>query len=147
MNGPSRHLSWSELSCWNRLGRSFSKIAPGERIAPYPQIWREGRAVHLADTFEELRETLANHPILIHSAYRTADYNRAVGGVGSSQHLQGNALDISHSQVAARELFAMMFDMTRQGKLPRLGGLGSYETFVHMDIRPRVQGRVATWHF
>ena len=145
MKGPSRHLSWNELANWNRLGRPFSKIQPGELVAAYPQEWREDRAVHLAATFEDIRAMLGGVPITISSAFRTPMYNAAVGGAKLSQHVQGRALDITHASLRPLELFAAIRELQRGGKLPLLGGLGSYSTFVHIDVRPKVGGRLSVW--
>lgn len=83
MTGPSRHVAWSELSCWNRLGREWHGHAAGELIAPYPPEWREERAIALAATFERIRERAGHAPIVITSAYRTSDYNRAAVSTSS----------------------------------------------------------------
>lgn len=149
--GPSAHLTWLELACWNRLGRvyasgkPFSHVMPGELIAPYPDDCREDRALRLAETFEAVRELLGNAPIRINSAYRTEGYNRAVRGSGGSQHIQGRALDIVHPTIEAREMFAMIYDHAKRGALPHLGGVGSYRSFVHIDVRPKAGGHLAFW--
>jgi uncharacterized protein YcbK (DUF882 family) len=145
MTGPSPHLTWNELDCWNHTGSLWGTFAPGERIAPYPQRWRDERASAVANNFETVRELLGNEPILIFSAYRTAPYNAHVGGATMSQHVQGRALDFRHRRLAPREVFARLLDLQKIGALPLLGGLGSYGTFTHMDVRPKVGGRLATW--
>jgi uncharacterized protein YcbK (DUF882 family) len=144
-SGPSLHLSWNELGCWNRGAKPWGKYAPGEFISAYPQQWRESRAQQVATNFERVRELLGNVPIAIVSAYRTPEYNAHVGGAAHSQHPQGRALDIVHSHLKAREVYAMLLEMVRLGELPLIGGLGSYQTFVHMDVRARINGHVATW--
>lgn len=144
--GPSAHLSWLELACVNRTGKPFRRWQPGEIIAPYPQEWRESRAVRLAETFEDVRQYLGNLPITITSGFRTFDYNAAIGGARVSQHVQGRALDISHRELKALELFYAIRELQRAGRLPWLGGLGQYATFVHIDVRGKVNGRLAVWH-
>ncbi|MFC3118902.1 D-Ala-D-Ala carboxypeptidase family metallohydrolase [Jhaorihella thermophila] len=61
------------------------------------------------DRLQALRDRLAR-PIIVHSAYRSPDYNRKVGGAPRSQHLLGAAFDISMAnhdphafEAAARE--------------------------------------------
>jgi len=147
MNGPSRHLTWAELGCWNRLPRTFEGAAPGERIEAYPMAWRDTRATPLADTFEEIRAALGAAPVRVQSAYRTVRYNAAVGGVDASQHTQGRALDIVHSAILPRRLFEEIFRLYKSGDLAHLGGLGSYKGFVHIDVRPRVGTRLPVWHY
>ncbi len=118
MTGPSAHLSWSELACRDRIR------------TPYPLDWRETRAVELAEAFEALRAAVGL-PLVVLSAYRTRAYNRAVGGAPNSQHLQGRALDLAPpdgwSPIA---LLAVTQD------IPAIRGLGLYDTFVHIDVRP-----------
>jgi uncharacterized protein YcbK (DUF882 family) len=144
MTGPTEHLSWNELACWNH-GPTWENFAPGELVSPYPQAWRETRASQLAMTFERVRELLGDVPITILSAYRREDYNAHVGGVKASQHIQGRALDIKHRTLPARQVFAQLLELQKAGELPLLGGLGSYRSFVHLDVRPKVGGRLATW--
>jgi uncharacterized protein YcbK (DUF882 family) len=114
-------------------------------VEPYPAEWRASRAEALAATFEDIRQAGGNLPIVVNSAYRTGAYNRAVGGARRSQHLQGRALDIRHRLLTATQLYALISHMLKAEKLPLLGGLGLYRTFVHIDVRPRATGRVAFW--
>lgn len=143
--GPSPHLSWDELGCFNRLGRQWEGFAPGELIERYPLDWRFDRALQLAATFEDIRVALGNKPIAINSAYRTSAYNRAVSGAKLSQHVSGRALDIRHPSVKPAAVYAAIRAMAAAGKLPLLGGVGQYSKFVHIDVRPRVNGRLAVW--
>ena len=143
--GPSSHLSWNELACINRLGRPWNGFAPGEIIAEYPDDWRNDRALRLAETFEHIRSACGNLPLFVNSAYRTSGYNRAVGGARSSQHVYGRAVDFHHPKIKAADLFLIIRHMEKAGKLPHLGGIGSYSTFVHIDVRPRRNNRLAVW--
>lgn len=140
----SRHLRWAELACWNRLGRPWGGCAAGELVATYPDEWRADRASRLAETFEAIRATLGG-PIYINSAYRTSAYNRAVGGAKQSQHVFGRALDLRHPALPAVDVFTAIRAMQQRDELPHLGGLGRYKSFVHIDVRPKRDGRVAVW--
>lgn len=150
MAGPSKHLSWNELACVNRLGRRFADgqhaWAPGEVVQVYPQEWRDSRAVDLAVTFETIRAATGGLPIAINSAFRTIDYNRAVGSTDGSQHPAGRALDIRHPKLTPAQLHVEIIHLYTARKLPHLGGLGLYPGFVHIDVRPRGGGqRLAQW--
>ena len=142
---PSAHLSWDELACWNRLGREWNGHAPSALIAAYPAVWREARAIQLVATFEEIRSRLGDHPMVVNSAYRRNDYNRAVGGAAMSQHVLGRALDLRHATVKPKAFFDEVRELYAEGFLPFLGGIGRYKTFVHIDVRPRVNNRLAVW--
>ena len=133
--GPSPHLSWSELACHDHAR------------TPYPTIWRADRAVQLAQTFEKVRELLGNVAIVILSGYRTEAFNATLEGAASkSQHVQGRALDIWHQAHEPIDIYRMLRVAQEDGRLPLLGGLGLYRSFVHMDVRPKVPaGHLATW--
>lgn len=130
--GPSAHLSWAELACHDGT--------------PYPVEWCASRAVDLAATFEAIRTELGGLPIAINSAYRTSEYNRRIGGAKLSQHVMGRALDIRHSTLKSQAVFLRIRHMAAEGRLPLLGGIGLYRTFVHIDVRPKTSGRVAVWY-
>ena len=48
----------------------------------------------LAEFLEEVKKLLGGKPIIVNSAFRSADVNRAVGSKDSSQHRRGCAADI-----------------------------------------------------
>ena len=48
----------------------------------------------LAEFLEQVREVLGGRPIMVNSAYRSAEINAACGGRETSQHLVGCAADI-----------------------------------------------------
>lgn len=130
MNGPSKHLSWLELGCNDGT--------------PYPVEWRDTRAVVLADAFERIR-TAVGMPIRIGSAYRTPDHNKHIGGAKDSQHMQGRALDLyPPSGLSIDSFYATIRGVALDPASP-IHGLGRYPTFVHIDIRDRVDGGVTVW--
>ena len=115
---PSPHLTWEELGC--RDG------------TPYPLDFREdGRLAVLCEEFEALRAVCG--PLLVNSAYRTAAYNRRVGGAPSSQHLAGRALDVVPVRCDLETLYRAAVERARAG---RVRGIGRYRHFLHVDIRP-----------
>lgn len=67
-------------------------------------------------------------PVKINSGYRTASYNKKVGGAGKSKHLIGQAADISIKGVTPKDIARLAEDM---GIL----GIGLYDNFVHIDTR------------
>lgn len=70
-------------------------------------------------------------PVIITSAYRTPAHNAKVGGVANSQHLFGAAADIRVKNVSPLRVAQYAEQI-----LINKGGIGVYETFVHIDVRP-----------
>lgn len=70
-------------------------------------------------------------PITINSAYRSPNHNKKVGGSPKSQHLLGNACDIKVKGYTPYEAGAY-------AKKLGFTGVGIYNTFTHIDLRPKV---------
>ena len=68
--------------------------------------------------------------VTINSGYRTPAHNKKVGGATQSQHLYGMAADISVKGVSPKEVAAYANKL-----MPNSGGIGIYDTFVHIDVR------------
>ena len=82
------------------------------------------------DKLQALRDRLGK-PLIIRSAYRSPEHNRAVGGAPRSKHMDGTAFDVAMSnhdpaafEAAAREVGFLGF-----GHYPRSG-------FMHIDLGP-----------
>lgn len=82
------------------------------------------------DALERLRTALGR-PMIVNSAYRTPERNKAVGGAPNSQHLLGRAFDISMANHDP-ELFVMA------ARTAGFRGIGLYHrsNFIHIDIGP-----------
>ena len=86
----------------------------------------EANLRHLVEeVLDPLREAYG-HPIYVNSGYRSARLNRAVGGVATSQHCQGQAADIHAADNGA--LAALL----QQLHLP-FDQLIIYPTFLHVS--------------
>jgi uncharacterized protein YcbK (DUF882 family) len=68
--------------------------------------------------------------VTITSAYRTPGRNKAVGGETYSQHLYGRAADIKVKGITPQAVAAYAEKL-----LPNKGGIGTYSTFTHVDVR------------
>ena len=80
-----------------------------------------------ADKLEIVRG-LFNQPVHINSGYRCPAINKAVGGYANSYHMKGMAADIVVADIPP----ATVQEILRNW----LGGMGTYQTFTHLDIRP-----------
>lgn len=68
--------------------------------------------------------------VTITSAYRTPTKNKACGGTTYSQHLYGKAADVKISGVSPAKVAAYAETL-----LKNKGGIGTYSTFTHIDVR------------
>ena len=85
------------------------------------------------DRLQALRDALAK-PLIVQSAYRSPEHNRAVGGARASKHMEGAAFDISmanHDPVAF-EAAARAVGFLGFGFYPR-------SNFMHIDLGPARQ--------
>lgn len=112
----------------------------------YPLAWVASRWRPLAEMCDVIREYWGG-PLIVHSGYRTESWNQHVGGEPKSLHLEGRAADLRPRDPSrAFELHDIVLRLYKSGKLPDLGGLGEYTTFVHVDIRERGKDdRLARW--
>jgi hypothetical protein len=82
------------------------------------------------DKLQALRDRLGK-PLIIRSAYRSPEHNRAVGGATRSKHMDGTAFDIamSNHEPVAFEAAARAVGFLGFGFYPRSG-------FIHIDLGP-----------
>ena len=103
--------------------------------ALYPAAFvRDGTWDRLLATFNRIREAHGS-ALQVVSGYRDPVYNAKIGGAKQSQHMLGAACDVVPYNGTAAELHTLILEMHKTGKLPFLGGLGQYNTFVHFDVR------------
>ena len=102
----------------------------------------------LAFGLERVRDILAV-PILINSAYRCPQLNRAIGGSSSSQHMTGEAADFTAPQfgnplaicneIIANREYIMYDQLIQEGRWVHIS--------FRADPRMRPRGEVLTAHF
>lgn len=82
------------------------------------------------DRLQELRVMLGK-PMIVNSAFRSAEHNRRVGGAPGSKHLQGTAFDISMANHDPVTFIAM-------AREAGFKGIGTYprSNFIHIDTGP-----------
>ena len=97
----------------NELTRSTPARLNGIDNTPSQQVINYLTAL-VDNVLDPLREAWGK-PIHVNSGYRCQALNKAVGGVPASQHMRGEAADITAgSREANRQLYSLM----RQLKLP-----------------------------
>jgi uncharacterized protein YcbK (DUF882 family) len=81
--------------------------------------------------------------ITINSGYRSPEHNRSIGGAykivngkrkETSQHVFGKAADIVIDGMKPADTYALIEYLNDKGVI-KIGGLGHYNTFTHVDIR------------
>ena len=92
----------------------------------------------LALNLQILREIVG--ALNLTNAYRCKEHNSTVGGSENSQHLVGKAADIKSPGTEPSEI-ADITEVLMDTKKLKIGGVGRYNTFTHIDIR----GSLARW--
>lgn len=113
----------------------------GFEAEPYPERWIDERLRPLCEILQRLRDVFGV-PVRVLSGYRSEAYNRKISGARHSQHVQGRAADIVVERYGAERIYEVLLTWHRNG-VERLGGLGLYPSFVHVDVRPGTQ--LAAW--
>jgi uncharacterized protein YcbK (DUF882 family) len=111
MNKLSEHFTREELAC--KCGACSQDTVDSE----------------LLKILEYVRSHF-DQPVIINSANRCPAYNAQIGGSPKSQHQYSRAADIvvkGHSPAEVQKLL--------ESFMKGWGGIGSYETFTHVDTR------------
>lgn len=124
-----------------RLAKNFylSEFACNdEQRTPVPAEYLDNVRL-LAVNLQVLRDYF-NKPVIVVSGYRTPKHNKAVGGKPRSQHMKAKAGDIKIPGVKPKDVAQAIEKLIAEKKMIQ-GGIGSYDTFTHYDVR----GYKARW--
>lgn len=99
-----------------------------------------GNVQRLMNNLQVLRDEIGL-PIIVNSGYRTKKYNAKVKGKPKSSHIVARAADIKVIGMSAARVHQKIEQLIAEGKMEE-GGLGSYGTFTHYDVR----GYRSRWH-
>lgn len=116
MGDLSPHFSRSEFRC-----KGCTRLNP----CPFSPVDTVDAA--LITVLEQVR-THFGKPVRVNSGSRCLPHNSSIGGSSQSQHLRHKAADITVAGVEPQAVYDFL-DPAHQG------GLGLYETFVHIDVR------------
>ena len=104
---------------------------------PPPALWPN--VIPLAKLLQKFRDRIGA-PVRLTSVYRSPAYNRAIGGATNSLHMQFRAADLTVVGMGTpADWAATLREMRDAGEF--VGGIGTYNTFVHVDVR----GTVSDW--
>ncbi len=93
--------------------------------------------VRLLYSLEKLRRLAGGRPIIVTSACRCEAHNASVGGAQKSRHLTGEAADIVVRGLDPEEVLLL----TNEVEAFSHGGIGTYDTFTHLDVRTNSPAR------
>lgn len=120
-----KNLSADELLTLGKSNFAFELNGfPPENL--WPNIISTARVL---DEFIEV----TGYEIEVISAYRTPEYNRAIGGAVNSQHIQFNAIDFNANIGNSTDWSRVLRSIRSSGSFK--GGVGVYDDFVHLDSR------------
>lgn len=109
-------MNWNDLKYFKQ--REFDS----------PDVPGSGANMTLAFVYKlEAIRDMVGEPLKINSGYRTAAHNKKVGGVATSAHMKGVAVDI---RVTSNELRAKII---RAAIKNNIGRIGIGRTIVHLD--------------
>lgn len=83
----------------------------------------------LVDFLNQLRLRFGK-ALVVTSGYRSPEHNKAVGGVANSYHTKGLAADVAPMDAKDLNKLWQLAD-----SMNVTGGVGRYDTFVHVDRR------------
>lgn len=119
----------------------------GMRPQPYPSSWVYTRLISLVHALEVIQAEIGSTPLRVLSGYRSPGYNASSAcciAIPRSQHIYGRAADIYTDGMSSRDLYTVASELYKEGKL-KIGGLGYYHGFVHVDIREEPDGYIRRW--
>ena len=116
--------SWDDITYFVR--EEFRCQCGGEYCNGFPAE----PSIKLAGILDQIREHF-EEPVIVTSGVRCEQHNAEVGGVSNSQHLYGTAADIVVMNVDPSEVADYAETL-----LPDSGGIGRYDDFTHIDVRP-----------
>jgi uncharacterized protein YcbK (DUF882 family) len=87
--------------------------------------------VELIEVLEGVRARFGDRSVTISSGCRCDQYNKRIGGAKHSKHKLGIAADIVIHGVDPKDVYESLDKHN-----PNRFGLGNYDTFTHVDVRP-----------
>ena len=121
----------------------YSATAQANGINNTPNATQRNALTALVDTVLDPLRRAWGKPILVNSGYRCPALNKAVGGVASSQHLRGEAADITTGSAQSNK---QLYDLAISLRLPidQLIGERGY-TWLHISHKASGYNRHQYW--
>ena len=122
----SENFAWREFYC------------PLTKSVPITDL-----AIHHITLLQELRENFGQ-PLKINSGYRSPEHNARVGGATASMHLEF-ATDIAPLNRREGDRMQLLDELNDIAEGLGFGGIGRYDTFLHLDCRGFIGRTPARW--
>jgi hypothetical protein len=160
------HFDSDEFTCHDGISYPLDNAEDGSGIptgwtvpAGSPNTWQFSRLLPLCLMNEVIRQAAIEKyglseedaGLIIDSGYRDEEYDEKiynahveaygddglVAKASTSIHPKGGANDLRHKKLTPLQLYTLILELYEAGKLPYIGGVGKYPSFVHVDVRPR----------
>lgn len=131
---PEGEKPMVEINAYSKAKDGSKKLSTHFKVKEFAS--KDGSdAVLVAPRLVMVLQSIRSHfgvPVVIHSAYRTPQYNKQVDGVAHSQHCYGTAADITVKGKTPAQVAAYARQI-----MPDWGGVGVYakQNFTHIDVR------------
>ncbi|WP_300010863.1 D-Ala-D-Ala carboxypeptidase family metallohydrolase [uncultured Roseobacter sp.] len=126
----ARHFSADEFMVLGPSHHVPGGACEGKNALAPSSLWNN--VVPLIAAMDAIRDELGE-PVRITNCYRSSDYNSCVGGVSNSYHKTFKAADWVCGTGTSADWAAAAARVRDRGAFT--GGIGIYETFVHVDVR------------
>ena len=98
---------------------------------------------------ERVRDVL-KFPMIVTSCSRCPEHNKAVGGSPTSKHIftdtqPTRAMDFKTKGLTPCQSFSFIIRAWAGGGLSELGGIGLYDTWLHIDTAKAEDGHLRVW--
>lgn len=133
MNKISDHISFVEAT--------FSKSAIDKHIVNVPN---EQELMNMTDVANRVFEPCRIHfgkPIKVNSFYRSPFLNKSIGGASNSQHVTGEAIDITAIGFSNKNLFQFIRDNLIFDQLIYEFGTDSNPLWIHVSYTTKRKNR------
>ena len=131
---PEGEKPMVEINAYSKAKDGNKKLSAHFKVREF--ACKDGSdAVLVAPRLVMVLQSIRSHfgvPVVIHSAYRTPQYNKQANGAEHSQHCYGTAADISVRGKTPAAVAAYAREL-----MPDWGGVGVYSQkgFTHIDVR------------
>ena len=121
----------------------YSATAQANGINNTPNATQRNALTALVDTVLDPLRRAWGKPILVNSGYRCPALNKAVGGVSNSQHLYGEAADIT---TGSPEINRQLYELAVKLRLPFDQLIGEQGCkWLHISHKPTGYNRHQYW--